>query len=141
RRSAKEISQAVEGVGGYLNAFTDEEQTCIYARARHDRLGGLLEVISDMFLNSTFDRGEMAKERDVIKEELAMYLDQPHQHVQELLNETLWPDHPMGRSLTGTEETLDAMRRSHLIEYQRTNYVAANSLVAAAGNLRHEDVV
>src|SRR5258707_613116 len=141
KRSAKEISQAVEGIGGYLNAFTGEESTCFYSKGRHDRLEALLEVLMDMFLHSRFARGEIDKERDVIKEELAMYLDQPQHHVHELLNELLWPEHPLGRSLTGTEKTLDALRRPQLVEYQRRNYVAASTLVIVAGNLRHEKVV
>src|ERR1044071_2318475 len=71
KRSAKEISQAVDGIGGYLNAFTGEESTCFYSKARHDRFDEPLEVLADMFLHSTFARGEIEKERDVIKEELA----------------------------------------------------------------------
>lgn len=141
RRSAKEISQSVEGIGGYLNAFTGEESTCFYSKARHDRYDQLLDVLTDMFLNSKFDSAEIAKERSVIKEELAMYLDQPHQLVQELLNETLWPNHPLGRALTGTEKTIDAMDRAKLLSYRRANYVAPTTLVTAAGNLRHENIV
>jgi predicted Zn-dependent peptidase len=140
-RTAKQISQDVEGIGGYLNAFTSEENTCFYSKARHDRFSELLDVLMDMFLNSTFDPTEIEKERNVIKEELAMYLDQPQHHVQELLNETIWPNQPLGRSLTGTIETLDSMARSHLVQYQRTNYVSEGTLVAAAGNLSHEKVV
>jgi len=141
RRSAREISQSVEGIGGYLNAFTSEENTCFYSKARHDRFEELLEVLMDMFLNSVFDPEEINKEREVIKEERAMYLDQPHHHVLELLNELLFPDHPLGRSLTGTEETLDTLGRSELIGYQRRSYVAPVTLVVAAGNLRHARVV
>src|SRR5438309_209826 len=141
KRSAKEISQAVEGIGGYLNAFTGEESTCFYSKGRHDRLEELLEVLMDMFLHSTFARGEIDKERDVIKEELAMYLDQPHHHVHELLNEILWPEHPLGRSLTGTEKTIDALDRRQLVGYQRQNYVATSTLLIVAGNLRHERVL
>jgi predicted Zn-dependent peptidase len=141
RRSAKEISQAVEGIGGYLNAFTGEESTCFYSKARHDRYEQLLDVLTDMFLNSKFDPSEIAKERGVIKEELAMYMDQPHQLVQELLNETLWPNHPLGRSLTGTEKTIDSMDRGKLLCYRRANYVAPCTLVTAAGNLCHERIV
>ena len=141
KRNAKEISQAVEGIGGYLNAFTGEESTCFYSKARSDRFGDLLDVLMDMFLNSKFEPRELEKERGVIKEELAMYLDQPQQQVQELLNETLWPRHPLGRSITGTVKTLDAMDRRILLGYRRQNYVAANILVTAAGNLRHSDVV
>jgi predicted Zn-dependent peptidase len=141
RRTAKEISQAVEGIGGYLNAFTAEENTCFYSKARSDRFDELLDVLLDMFLHSTFNPRELDKERGVIKEELAMYLDQPQQHVQELLNETLWPGHPLGRSLTGTKKTLDDLDRARLLAFQRRNYVAAGTLVTAAGNLRHARVV
>lgn len=141
KRSAKQISQDVEGIGGYLNAFTTEENTCFYAKACANRFPDLWDVLADMFLNSAFDQTELDKERGVIKEELAMYLDQPHQHVQELLNETLWPEQPLGRSLTGTVETLDRMRRTDLVGYLKANYVTGGTLVAAAGNIRHGEVV
>ena len=81
RRSAKEISQAVEGIGGYLNAFTSEEMTCFHARACHDRFDELLDVLLDMLLDSQFDPVEIAKEREVIKEEMAMYLDEPQHQI------------------------------------------------------------
>ncbi|MEW6304054.1 MAG: pitrilysin family protein [Verrucomicrobiota bacterium] len=141
RRNAHEISQAVEGIGGYLNAFTSEEHTCFYARAGHDHLAGLYDVLTDMALHSRFDARDINKERDVIKEELAMYLDQPAVRVQEVLHETLWPDQPLGRPLTGSEKTLDAMNRAALVEYLRTHYVTGNTLVAAAGRVRHKDLV
>lgn len=140
-RTAEQISNAVEGVGGYLNAFTEEEHTCFYARAGADRFDELLDVLADMLLASRFDAREIAKERDVIKEELAMYLDQPHQHVQELITETLWPDHPLGRPLTGSTKSVDAIQRRDLLSYLRTNYVAPATLITAAGNLKHNDVV
>ena len=141
RRSPKEISQAVEGIGGYLNAFTSEENTCFFSKALHDRLDELLDVLMDMFLHSRFDPDDIVTERDVIKEELAMYFDEPHQYVQELINETLWPDHPLGRSLTGTNRTLDRMGRKDLKAFMRRNYLPANTVIAAAGNLQHENVV
>ena len=141
RRTAKQISQDVEGIGGYLNAFTSEEFTCFYSKARHDRIEELLDVLTDMFLESTFQPVEIGKERKVIKDELAMYLDQPHHHVQELLNETLWPEHPLGRSITGSVQTLDRMTRSDLTEFRQRNYVAESTLIAAAGRLSHEKLV
>ena len=141
KRSAKEISQAVEGIGGYLNAFTGEESTCFYSKGRHDRFDELLDVLADMFLNSKFETAEIEKERGVIKEELAMYLDQPQHHVQELLNETLWPNQPLGRPLTGTMKSLDAITRADLLHFQRSNYVTDATLIAAAGNLSHKRVV
>ncbi|MEY2408086.1 MAG: hypothetical protein QOF48_756 [Verrucomicrobiota bacterium] len=141
RRNAEQISQAVEGIGGYLNAFTSEENSCFYAKATRVHFDELLDVIVDMFLNSTFDPMELTKEREVIKEELASYLDQPHQLVQELLNETLWPDHPLGRSLTGTVKTIDTLTRAELLGFRRKNYVAPATLIVAAGACRHEKVV
>jgi predicted Zn-dependent peptidase len=141
RRSAKEISQAIEGIGGYLNAFTGEESTCFYSRARHDRFEELFDVLTDMLLNSKFDPADIDKERGVIKEELAMYLDQPQHLVHEILNEALWPDLPLGRPLTGTEKTLDGMSRAELLGFQRRNYVTPCTLVAVAGNLRHRHIV
>jgi predicted Zn-dependent peptidase len=141
RRSARRISQDVEGIGGYLNAFTGEEVTCYHSKARHDRLDELLDVLTDMFLNSKFDPVEVDKERAVIKEEMAMYLDQPQHRVQELLNEVMWPDHPLGRPLTGTAATLDATTRALLVDYQRTNYLANRTVLAAAGRLTHKQVV
>jgi predicted Zn-dependent peptidase len=141
RRSAREISAAVEGIGGYMNAFTGEESTCFYARASHERLAEMLDVLMDMFLASRFTPEDIAKERGVIKEEIAMYLDQPHQHVHELLNETVWPNHPLGRPLTGTEKTIDSFTRKGLLEYQQANYNAATTVVTASGNVRHAHVV
>jgi predicted Zn-dependent peptidase len=140
KRSARDISQAVEGIGGYLNAFTSEETTCYHARACHDRFDELLDVLMDMFLESKFLPADVAKEREVIKEEMAMYLDEPQHQVQELLNATLWPDQPLGRSITGTNRTLDAMARGHLLGYLGRHYVASSALVVAAGNLNHQHV-
>jgi predicted Zn-dependent peptidase len=141
RRSAREISQAVEGVGGYLNAFTSEEHTCFYAKVRHDQFTRVLNVLADMFLHSTFDPVEMDKEREVIKEELAMYMDQPQQYVQELLNATMWPDQPLGRSITGTAKSLDSLGREKLLDYQRQNYVAPATLVAVGGRITHRETL
>jgi predicted Zn-dependent peptidase len=94
-----------------------------------------------MFLHSTFDPEEIDKEREVIKEELAMYMDQPQQYVQELLNATMWPDQPLGRSITGTEKTLDSLGRDKLLAFQTQNYVAPAAVLAAGGRITHRQVV
>ena len=140
RRNARQISQDVEGIGGYLNAFTTEENTCFYTKAARDRLDHLWDVLADMFLNSTFESGELEKERNVIKEEYAMYLDQPHHHVQELLNETMWPGQPLGRPLTGTPETLNKLCRTDMVNYLRQNYVTKSILITAAGHVTHKQI-
>jgi predicted Zn-dependent peptidase len=81
------------------------------------------------------------KERDVIKEEIGMYLDQPQHHVQELLNSALWPNQPLGRSITGTNRTLDGIQREQLVEYLKQNYVTGSLVIAAAGKVNHRTVV
>ena len=139
-RTAREISEAVEGIGGYLNAFTTEEHTCFHARAHASRFRELLDVLADMFLHSKFAPADISKERDVIKEEIAMYRDQPNQLVHDLLHETLWPNHPLSRPLTGTETTLHNLHRQHLLDFFHTNYSAPNTLLAVAGPLRHAEV-
>ena len=137
RRTAKAISEAVEGVGGYLNAFTSEERTCFHCRASHERLDELLDVLMDMLLNSKFDSAELNKERQVIKEEMAMFRDQPEHHVHELLNATLWPDEPLGRPIEGTERSLDGINRGGLVRYFSRHYTAGNVLLVAAGRVEH----
>ncbi len=141
KRSAREISQAVEGIGGYLNAFTSEEATCFHARAGHERFEQLLEVLMDMLLHSRFAPADIAKEREVIKEEIAMYLDEPQHQVQELLNATMWPGQPLGRPITGTHRTLDPIKRPDLLGYLRSNYVTGSTVVVASGNITHRQVL
>src|SRR5271155_2238418 len=102
KRTAREISEAIEGVGGYLNAFTAEEMTCYYARASASHLPLIVDVLSDMLLRATFPAVEIARERGVIQEEIRMYEDQPSQVAQDIASTLLWPNNPLGRPLAGT---------------------------------------
>ncbi|MEI6085608.1 MAG: pitrilysin family protein [Verrucomicrobiota bacterium] len=141
RRSAKQISQAVEGIGGYLNAFTGEENTCFYAKASYRHIDTLLDVLSDMYRHPKCTRADITKERQIIKEELLMYRDQPDHYVQELLTESLWPGHPLGRSLAGTPESLERLHREVVLDYKARHYISANTVVAVAGHCDHADIV
>jgi predicted Zn-dependent peptidase len=141
RRNAAQISQAVEGIGGYLNAFTDEEHTCFYARAQAHHLPHLLEVLSDMFTNSRLAEVEITKEREVIKEEVAMYLDQPAEHVADLLNAGQFPGHALGRPVLGTPKSLDRLKRSVFVDYLRRSYTTGATVIAAAGAVEHRQLV
>ncbi len=141
RRSAAQISQAVEGIGGYLNAFTDEENTCFYARSQASRLGDLVDVLLDMFLESRLAPAEIRRERDVILEEMAMYRDQPAELMHDLLNAAQFPGHPLGRAVIGTEKTLANLRRRHFVDYLASHYVTESTVIAAAGNLDHAELV
>lgn len=140
-RNARQISEAVEGVGGYLNASTGEESTCYYARAQSKHLPLLLDVLTDMFLAASLPPREVERERDVIREEILMILDQPASHVEELLNATLWPNDPLGRPITGTVESVRGISRSRLVDFRARNYRASNTIVAAAGSVEHPRVL
>lgn len=141
KRSAKKISEDIEGVGGDLNAYTSEEITCYYAKGCHDRFEEMLRVMQDMFFHSLYDPVELEKERGVILEELAMCVDQPQQYVLELLNEVCWPDHPLGRNITGTEATLHTLGRERIMDFQRAHYVGSNTLITVAGKFEHQEVL
>lgn len=141
RRSAKQITEAVEGVGGYLNAFTTEDHTCYYAKAGAAHLAILCDVLGDMYLNSEFAPAEIERERAVIREEILMYRDQPAQYAQELLSATLWPNHPLGRALTGTIETTARMQRKELLGHKLETYNGRTTVAAVAGKVDHDQAV
>ncbi|HEV7402717.1 MAG TPA: pitrilysin family protein [Chthoniobacteraceae bacterium] len=141
RRSARKITEAVEGLGGYLNAYTTEDHTCYYSRAAARHLPQLADVLCDMFVNSEFAVDEIERERDVIREEILSYRDQPEQHASDLLTETMWPRHPLGRPLTGTLESIGRFRRPELKRFVHEHYNGTNTIVAVAGPVSHEEVV
>lgn len=140
-RSARDISMEIEGRGGYLNAFTQEESTCYYAHVSFDRLEGAFDVLADMYLNPEFDRVELDKERGVIIEEIKMYRDQPQHLVHELLDAAVWKNHPLGRAISGTTESVSGMTRRTLLDFKNASYVPAGTLVAFAGRLEHSACV
>ncbi|GDX09679.1 peptidase M16 [Verrucomicrobiota bacterium] len=141
RRNPRQITAAVEGVGGYLNAFTTEDHTCYYAKAGAPHFERVCDVLTDMYVDSVFAKAEIDREREVIREEILMYRDQPAQHAQELLTSTLWPRHPLGRPLTGTVETVSHLGRKEIMEFHRNNYNGSSTVVTVAGRVPHEQVV
>jgi len=141
KRSAKQITEEVEGVGGFINAFTTEDHTCFYAKAGSQHLPALADVLCDMYVNSLFAESEIARERDVIREEIMMYKDHPGQFSQELLTEAMWPRHALGRPLTGSLESITRIRRDDLLNFVEKNYNGNSTVVTVAGNCSHDDVV
>lgn len=133
RRNAAQITEAIEGVGGYLNAFTSEEATCYYASATARHRRQIVEVLSDMLLQSVFPEEEVERERGVICEEIRMYEDQPSQVAQETLNEVLWRDHPLGNRLAGTEKSVRSLSRTQIMDYWKKHYHSGNIAVVVAG--------
>ena len=141
KRTADQISGAVDAVGGQLNAFTSKENTCYYIKTLTEDFPLAVDVLSDMFLNSRFDNEEIAKEREVIIEEIKMYEDTPDDQVHDLMSANLWPDHPLGRAILGTEESIAAFDHDMLKDYMKQYYTGSNVVVSVVGNISHKQVV
>lgn len=141
KRTADQISGAVDAVGGQLNAFTSKENTCYYIKTLTEDFPLAVDVLSDMFLNSRFDNEEIAKEREVIIEEIKMYEDTPDDQVHDLMSSNLWPDHPLGRAILGTEESIAAFDHDMLKDYMKQYYTGSNIVVSVVGNISHKQVV
>lgn len=141
RRSARRISEEVEGVGGDLNAYTAEERTCYYAAASADHLSRVTEVLSDMYCNSLLKSTEIERERGVIVEEIEMIRDEPAQHVQELLTAETWRGNSLARPITGTKKSLSSITRADLLGYLRSHYHAGSTVLTAAGAVDHDEVM
>ncbi|HZA40851.1 MAG TPA: pitrilysin family protein [Actinomycetota bacterium] len=140
-RSAKDIADAFDAVGGDVNAFTGKEYTCYYSRVLDADLPMALDVLSDMIINSLIEPVEFDSERRVILEEIAMHEDAPDELVHDLFYRSMWNGHPLGRPVLGFNETISAVQRDQVAEYWRQRYSPANLVVAAAGNLNHDELV
>jgi len=140
-RSARQIKEAIEGLGGSVNAFTDAEFTCVYARVPVRHVTSALTVLMDMVLHPRLTSSDIECERQVILEEIKMYLDMPMQHVQDLLGALMWPNQPLGMFLAGTEASVRRIRRRDLAAYCRRFYTPANMVVVAAGPISHRMLV
>ena len=141
RASSKEISEAIEGVGGILNGGTDKELTVYWCKVAINYFESALDVLSDMILNSKFDSAEVEKERSVIIEEISMTQDNPGQLVNLIIDNVMWPAQPLGRDVAGTKESVGAFTRQHLVEFLSRHYRAGNVAVSVAGNVEHDAVV
>jgi predicted Zn-dependent peptidase len=140
-RTAKEIAEAIEGRGGSLNAFTDKEATCYYCRALADDTENGIDVLSDMMLHSLIDPEELSREQAVVLEEIKRSEDEPSDHVHDLHLQYRWGEHPLGRPIIGTPESVSSFGRSEIAAYMDRRYRAENVLLAVAGNVDPEAVV
>jgi predicted Zn-dependent peptidase len=139
--SCDEIKQLVEGVGGNLNAFTSEEETCYYAKVPRKHLNRTFDILADISLFPRISRTDLEKERTVILEEIKMYHDLPQYYVMELLEELLWPNHPLGEGLAGTSDTVSGLSQVDLKRFQQRYYVPDNVVVSLCGDIKHEEAV
>jgi predicted Zn-dependent peptidase len=137
-RSARDIAEAFDAVGGEANAFTAKEYTAYYARVRDRDLPMAVEHLADMLRNSVLRIADFEAERQVILEEINVHEDTPDELVHDLLTETLWPGHPLGRPVLGTKQSIQDATRDQVRRFYRRHYVPGNVVVVAAGNLRHD---
>ena len=136
--SAQEIAEIFDGLGGELNAATSREHTVVYARVPDDKLEVALDVMGEMVFAPAF--AELDAEREVVLEEIAMYEDQPQELVHDLISEATFGTHPLGRPVIGRAEVISSVSRRSISGYHRSMYVPGNVVVAAAGNLKHEEL-
>jgi predicted Zn-dependent peptidase len=139
RFSAIQIAEIFDGLGGELNAATSREHTLVYARIPDHHLETAVDVMSDMVFTPAF--AELDSEREVVLEEIAMYDDAPQELVHDLIAEAVFGDHPLGRPVIGTAESIASMPREAIARYHDAMYVPGNIVVAASGNIKHERVV
>jgi predicted Zn-dependent peptidase len=141
RPSAKQISDEMDNVGGYLNAFTDKEYTCYYARALTEHLTLSIDILADMYMNSLFDPEETARERKVVLEEIKRRDDDPEDLVHDLFAQTIFPNHPLGLPVIGLAEIVAGFIPEDLRSYMTQHYGPENIILAASGSLEHAQVV
>ncbi len=141
RRSAREIAEEIEAVGGELNAATGVDSTAYYARVLRKDLPLALDILSDIIVSPRFDRAELSRERDVILQEIAAAMDLPEDIVFDLVQEAAFPDQPAGRPILGTAKSVSCFKRSHLGAYLQAHYHGPNMVLAAAGAVDHAALV
>ena len=141
RRSAYDIAVSMDSVGGQLNAFTDREHTCYYARVMDQHLPLAVDILCDMVNGSLFDAEEMEREKGVVLEEIKMYEDTPDDQVFELFNRNFYPTHPLGRPIIGFAPQVASLTRQQLLDYVALRYHPSNLLVSCAGKIEHQALV
>ena len=141
RRTAAQIAQEIDAVGGVLNAFTGKEYTCYYAKVLREHLPLALDLLADIFTQSTFAAEEIERERSVIVQEISQVEDTPDDYVHELFNLAFWPGHPLSRPIAGTAETVSRLARDDFLRFLEARYRPDRVLIAAAGALGHDDLL
>ncbi|UCH51839.1 MAG: insulinase family protein [Chloroflexota bacterium] len=140
RRSSKEISEAIEGVGGIINGGTDKELTTFWCRVTSEHFLIALDVLTDLLRHSRFDAADIDRERQIIIEEINMSLDSPRQRVSMLIDELMWPGQVLGRDIAGNKETVASITRQNMLDFFSKRYLPNTTVVAVAGDIEHKQV-
>lgn len=134
-RTARDIAESFESIGGQLNAFTSKEHTCLYARTLDEDIYSAMEIVFDMLFNSQLAEKDFNTERNVVIEEINMYEDTPDELIHDVFARKFWEGHPMGFSILGTMDTISNMNRDELFQFYKKYYVPANMVISVAGNV------
>jgi predicted Zn-dependent peptidase len=140
KRSALDIAREIDSVGGVLNAFTCREYVCYYAKVLDDSLPKAVDLLSDIFLNSSFDPAEIEKERKVVLQEIRMLKDSPDSYIHELFCQSFWKSHPLGMSIAGTEESVNRLSRDVLLNNRKERFRSEDIIITAAGKVAHVEL-
>lgn len=140
RRTAKEIAEAIEEVGGQINAFTGKEATCFYIKALDTHLDLALDILSDMLFNSNFEEGDIEKEKSVVVEEIGMTEDNPEDVLSDLHSEAIWGKDPISSPILGTVDTVRSFTRDTILQYLSNYYIPENSVISIAGKFDENEM-
>lgn len=141
KRSAKEIAESIDDIGGQLNAFTSKECTCYYAKVLDSHVDIAVDVLTDMLFNSTFSDVEIEKEKSVVLEEINMYEDSPEDTAHDLLSKTVFEGHSIGLPVLGNRENVLSFKRTDLLNYIKNNYTTENMVISVAGNFDEKEFI
>ncbi|MGD9014905.1 MAG: pitrilysin family protein [Candidatus Omnitrophota bacterium] len=141
RYSCRKIKESIEGVGGAMNGFTSEEATCYYAKLPAEKQFQALDILFDMAINPQLNQSDIERERFVILEEIKMYKDLPQSCVQDILEQLLWPGHPLGSPILGNEQTILQLKRQDIAAFQKRCYTPSNIVIAGCGRLGHQEML
>lgn len=141
RRTAAQIAEEMDAVGGVINAFTSKEQTCYYAKVLDENLPLAIDLLTDIFLHSSFDAEEIERERSVILQEISQAEDTPDDYVHDLFSLDFFKDHPIARPICGRQETVNRFQRKDFVDFFKARYRPRRVVVSAAGNFRHDQLV
>lgn len=139
-RSAKQIAEEVDKIGGQMNAFTGKEATCYYIKTLSSNVEKSAEILLDMFINSLFDKKEMGKEKKVIYEEIKMIEDSPEDDIHDIICELLFKGHPLANSIIGTPSSLRSINREVILRYLEEEYTRDNIVISVSGNFDEEHI-
>ena len=140
-RTAEEIARQVDSIGGNMDAFTAKECICFNIKVLDEHLPIAMDVLSDLVLNPVFDAEDIGRERGVILEEIKMDEDNPDYLVHEIFTQNFWKDHPLGKPILGTKDTVKKFERDPVLDFYQQRFAPGNMIISAAGHLKHEQFV